>query len=352
MTCHRCLRWVMRLRVVTLFAATVPNVYCITLTERGDDAQANVTASDPVDQNKKPNVKHTNPFLHLAAGGVAGAISRTAVAPLERVKITMQVQHVKAGPPKYTGVFQGIFRMYREDGVRGLFIGNGINVLRIAPFTAVQFLSYDRYKKWMFGSSTELTPAQRLFAGGCAGMTAAMFTYPLDMMRARVTIGDSDSIWRGMRYVMRTEGGFLALYRGLWPTLVGVFPYIGIDFAVYDTLKPYMPREPPEYPGGPPGKVTTVGLLLCGATAGVVAQTCAYPIDLVRRRMQVQRATDPHRYHGIWHGLRSTVKREGFKGLYHGLLSNTLKAVPAIAISFAVYERAKEGLSSTGIIKD
>ena len=288
--------------------------------------------------------KGTSAILHgghkyLIAGGIAGAISRTCVSPLIRLKMLMQVQ---GNPPIITGVGQGLRYMIAKDGYKGLWRGNGTNIIRIAPTTAMQFFTFEILKSMLRnGEDRELHVLERLLAGGLAGTAAAVLTYPLDFIRARLTIQMGDKprykgIVHGMSTVVRKEGVF-ALYRGLWPTMVGVFPYIGVDFAVYETLKPYAPKIEGTH------QTTSLGLLVVGGIAGGVSQTLAFPLELIRRRLQVQGfVKNEYDYNGgIWDALKKTVKKDGVKGLYRGLVPNYLKAVPSIGIGFLVYERMK-----------
>jgi solute carrier family 25 phosphate transporter 23/24/25/41 len=114
-------------------------------------------------------------------------------------------------------------------------------------------------------------------------MTAAFLTYPLDFVRARLTLQGGENvqyrgIWHCMTSVVQQDGA-KGLYRGLWPTLAGVFPYIGIDFAVYETLRGKLPDK---YKNSK-GEHSKIALLCCGAVAGTAGQIIAYPFDLVRR---------------------------------------------------------------------
>lgn len=138
-------------------------------------------------------------------------------------------------------------------------------------------------------------------------MTACLLTYPLDFIRARLTLqGGKDvayrGIWHGLSSVVKTDG-VPGLYKGLWPSLVGIFPYIGIDFAVYETLRTNLPPSM----HNSRGESSRVALFCCGAIAGMVGQTVAYPLDLVRRRMQVQgfgAAAQSYHYQGLYHCIR------------------------------------------------
>ena len=279
----------------------------------------------------------------LVAGGVAGAVSRTLVSPLERLKLLFQMQGV---PPKYTGVIQGLRLIHKEDGIKGYFRGNLSNVIRITPASAFQFFFYDLYKKLFYDNRKDLNPLERLGAGGMAGMTACVLTYPLDFIRARLTLqSSSNTAYKGIAHGMVTvvrESGVRGLFRGLWPSLVGVFPYIGIDMSVYETLRANLPPSMKNAQGD----TARTALFCCGAVAGVVGQTIAYPLDLVRRRLQVQgfSGTQYHYQGGIISTMRQIVKQEGFGGLYHGMIPNYAKVVPAVAVSFVVYEQMRKVL--------
>eukprot|EP01083_Nonionella_stella_P259762 886517_1 len=178
-----------------------------------------------------------------------------------------------------------------------------------------------------------------------AGSTAAFCTYPLDFIRARLTVQEGggksqyNGIFHGMKTVYNREG-FLALYRGLWPTLVGVFPYIAIDFVIYEALKPYAPKRPHT------NQPTSLGIVACGGTAGLVSQTLAFPLELIRRRLQVQGFIKSNYNYsgGILNAFKQTIKYEGISGLYRGMTVNYVKCVPTIGIGFLVYERMAEFL--------
>lgn len=301
----------------------------------------------------------------LLAGGVAGGVSRTAVAPLERLKILLQVQNPHN--IKYSGTLQGLKYIWRTEGFKGLFKGNGTNCARIVPNSAVKFFSYEQASKgilWLYRQQTgnedaQLTPLLRLGAGACAGIIAMSATYPLDMVRGRLTVQTEASPYqyRGMFHALSTvlrQEGPRALYRGWVPSVIGVVPYVGLNFAVYESLKDWLIKSNAlGLNEGSDLGVTT--RLACGAAAGTVGQTVAYPLDVVRRRMQMVGWKDassiitgdrgskaPLEYTGMIDAFRKTVKYEGFGALYKGLVPNSVKVVPSIAIAFVAYEQVKD----------
>mmetsp|Transcript_31623 Transcript_31623/g.97746 ORF Transcript_31623/g.97746 Transcript_31623/m.97746 type:complete len:328 (-) Transcript_31623:212-1195(-) len=228
----------------------------------------------------------------LIAGGLAGGASRTCVAPLERVKILFQVQGISAGQntPRHQGVWASLRELVQRDGVRGLWRGNGLNCVRVVPSSAIQFGAYSLYKRVLFDAddSTHLAPSQLLVAGGLAGATSTAATYPIDLVRARRTVDFRGAVGPGLfgswRQIVAAEG-VRGLYRGILPSLCGIVPYIGIDFAVFDVLKRKCAARGVGVDSR--GDVTPLAKVACGALAGVCGMTVAFPLDTVRRNLQV-----------------------------------------------------------------
>ncbi|XP_075519360.1 mitochondrial adenine nucleotide transporter ADNT1-like [Primulina tabacum] len=301
----------------------------------------------------------------LVAGGVAGGVSRTAVAPLERLKILLQVQNPHN--VKYCGTIQGLKYIWRSEGFRGMFKGNGTNCARIVPNSAVKFFSYEQaskgilylYRQQTGNEDAQLTPLLRLGAGACAGIIAMSATYPMDMVRGRITVQTEKSPfqYRGMFHALSTvlrEEGFRALYKGWLPSVIGVVPYVGLNFAVYESLKDWLIKSKAFGLVGEDDELGVATRLACGATAGTVGQTIAYPLDVIRRRMQMVgwnhassivigdgRSKVALEYTGMIDAFKKTVRHEGFGALYRGLVPNSVKVVPSIAIAFVTYEQVK-----------
>ncbi|KAI3990508.1 hypothetical protein MKX01_022808 [Papaver californicum] len=279
----------------------------------------------------------------LVAGGVAGGVSRTAVAPLERLKILLQVQNPHS--IKYNGTIQGLKYIWNTEGFRGLFKGNGTNCARIVPNSAVKFFSYEQASRKCTVQSSITS-----WGGACAGIIAMSATYPMDMVRGRITVQTEASPYqyRGMIHALSTvlrEEGPRALYKGWLPSVIGVVPYVGLNFAVYESLKEWMIKAKPfGLVAESDTELSVTTRLACGAAAGTVGQTVAYPLDVIRRRMQM--------YTGMVDAFRKTVRNEGFGALYKGLVPNSVKVVPSIAIAFVTYEVVKDVLGDEMRISD
>eukprot|EP01089_Gocevia_fonbrunei_P012976 TRINITY_DN3205_c0_g1_i1.p1 TRINITY_DN3205_c0_g1~~TRINITY_DN3205_c0_g1_i1.p1 ORF type:complete len:158 (+),score=27.98 TRINITY_DN3205_c0_g1_i1:58-531(+) len=123
-------------------------------------------------------------------GAISGAFSRSATAPLERLKILNQVQHLSVNGTKYKGVFSALRKIWVEEGFLAYWKGNGTNVVRIMPSEAARFFSYDVFKKLLYGKEGQYatSPLVRVAAGALAGMTSTLATFPLDLVRSRLSI--------------------------------------------------------------------------------------------------------------------------------------------------------------------
>lgn len=287
----------------------------------------------------------------FCAGGVAGAVSRTVVSPLERLKILMQIQSVGRDAYKMS-VGQALGKMWKEEGWRGFMRGNGTNCIRIVPYSAVQFSSYNFYKRNFFESTpgAQLSPLARLVCGGIAGVTSVILTYPLDIVRTRLSIQSASfaelgpksqelpGMWATLGKMYKTEGGMAALYRGILPTVSGVAPYVGLNFMVYESARKFVTPDGQSNPGA-------IGKLVAGAVSGAVAQTCTYPFDVLRRRFQINTMSGMgYQYKGIFDAIRVIVAQEGLKGLYKGIVPNLLKVAPSMASSWLSFEMTRDFL--------
>ncbi|KAH7657139.1 solute carrier family 25 (mitochondrial phosphate transporter) member 23/24/25/41 protein [Dioscorea alata] len=286
--------------------------------------------------------KHVNASKYLIAGGVAGAISRTATAPLDRLKVVMQVQTTQAQ------LVPAIKDIWRDSRFLGFFRGNGLNVMKVAPESAIRFYTYEMLKDFIVSVRGEdksgIGTSGRLIAGGLAGAVAQTVIYPLDLVKTRLQTyvcegGKVPKIGKLSKDIWIQEGP-RAFYRGLIPSVIGMIPYAGIDLAAYETLKDisriYLLND------NEPGPLVQLG---CGTVSGALGATCVYPLQVIRTRMQAQRTNSSAAYKGMSDVFWRTLHHEGFTGFYKGILPNLLKVVPSASITYLVYESMKKSLS-------
>jgi solute carrier family 25 protein 42 len=265
----------------------------------------------------------------LLAGACAGALAKSIIAPLDRTKIIFQVSESK--PFSWLAVRNELKRIVVEEGPLKLWKGHSATLSRVIPYAAIQFATFDFCKRKLIRQPPKWY--ELLLSGSFAGATSVIFTYPLDLMRARMAVGHHHgSVYFNLREVYRTRG-FKALFRGLSPTLLGILPYAGISFSAFETFKKNVKRWKV-------GKdITTMERLGCGALAGFVAQSATYPLDIVRRRMQTENMCwQKPRYSSIIESFRVIIREEGTRGLTKALSMNAVKGPIAVGVSFTTHD--------------
>ena len=143
-------------------------------------------------------------------------------------------------------------------------------------------------------------------------------------------------MWQTLTTMYRTEGGIRALYRGILPTVTGVAPYVGLNFMIYESARQALTPEGQANP-------STAGKLCAGAISGAVAQSCTYPLDVLRRRFQINTMSGMgYQYKSIADALQTIFRQEGFRGLYKGISPNLLKVAPSMASSWLSFEMTRD----------
>ena len=216
---------------------------------------------------------------HLVTGGIAGGVSRTVTAPLERLKILRQLD-----TPEFLGLnmWQVLKKFYTVEGIKGFFKGNGSNVVKIVPFSALEFYSFEFFKDLICPKNDPRNKVGLLLSGSCAGILATVVTYPMDFVRTVLSI-QTDYKYKGMWDCMAQvykQSGLIALYRGMGMSCIGIAPFIGFKMSSFDLLKAhYLPK--------PTDPNFAMMNLVLGSAAGTIAASLTYPTDVIRRKMQL-----------------------------------------------------------------
>ncbi|EHK17538.1 uncharacterized protein TRIVIDRAFT_214109 [Trichoderma virens Gv29-8] len=293
----------------------------------------------------------------VSAGAIAGLVSRFIVAPLDVVKIRLQLQPYSLSDPlaplreapAYRGTVDTIKHILRHEGVTGLWKGNVPAELMYVCYSAVQFTTYRSTTVFLQNALPTRMPdsAETFVAGAVSGAAATGVTYPLDLLRTRFAAQGRHRVYsslRGALWDIYRDEGLKGFFRGLGPALGQIIPFMGIFFASYEGLRLQLGHL--HLPWGS-------GDATAGIVASVVAKTAVFPLDLVRKRIQVQGPTrskyvynDIPVYTSAVRGLRSIYRTEGLRGLYKGLPISLVKAAPASAITLWTYERSLKLLMS------
>jgi solute carrier family 25 (adenine nucleotide translocator) protein 4/5/6/31 len=281
-------------------------------------------------------------------GGVSAAVSKTAAAPIERIKLLVQNQDemIRAGrlDRKYNGIVDCFRRTAQAEGVMSLWRGNTANVIRYFPTQALNFAFRDTYKsmfaykkerdgyaKWMMGN---------LASGGAAGATSLLFVYSLDYARTRLANdaksakGGGDRQFNGLVDVYRktlASDGIAGLYRGFGPSVLGIVVYRGLYFGMYDSIKPVV------LVGSLEGSFLASFLLGWTVTTG--AGIASYPLDTIRRRMMMT-SGEAVKYKSSMDAARQIIAKEGVKSLFKGAGANILRGVAGAGV-LSIYDQVQ-----------
>jgi len=267
------------------------------------------------------------------AGGIAAAISKTCVAPIERVKLLLQVQHVSkqiAADKQYKGIVDCLIRIPKEQGFLSFWRGNLANVIRYFPTQALNFAFKDKYKMVFLGGVDKKTQFWRYFlgnlaSGGAAGATSLCFVYPLDFARTRLAADVGKAANREFNGLINCLGkifksdGLLGLYRGFSVSVQGIIIYRAAYFGLYDTGKGMLSTDAKHTP--------LVVSWMIAQSVTVVSGIISYPFDTVRRRMMMQsgRAKQNMLYKNTLDCWIKIGKGEGARAFFKGALSNIIR---------------------------
>ncbi|KAI9260541.1 mitochondrial carrier domain-containing protein [Phascolomyces articulosus] len=269
----------------------------------------------------------------------------------------------------------------KDAGVMGLFQGHSVTLLRIFPYAAIKFVAYEQYRAVLMPTRAHENGRRQFIAGSLAGVTSVLFTYPLDLLRVRMAY-EVKQVGKARPGLLSTcaqiynepaaghnRGGLsfkiVNFYRGFMPTVAGMIPYAGLSFWTHHIATEFCRFNPmvTQYTRAPldfdpqssdltPSQkrilekppLNTWAELASGGIAGLVAQTGSYPLEVIRRRMQVGGLLNPEVFVSFMDTVKDIYRVKGFKGFYVGLSIGYIKVAPLMATSFAVYERMKTAL--------
>lgn len=296
-------------------------------------------------------------LVDFLAGGVSGAISKTATAPIERVKLVIQTQDanpkiISGEVARYTGMGDAFARITKEQGVGAFWRGNATNIIRYFPTQAFNlafkdnikkaFPKYDKNKQfWSFF-------ATQLASGGAAGAASLTIVYPLDYARTRLAsdVGGGKKQFNGLMDCLtktaKGPGGFFSLYNGYGPSVAGIIAYRGAQFGLNDTIMAFNPYAKEQ------GLIAVASKFVVAQIAVTASGLVAYPFDTVRRRLQMQsdKPVEERLYKGTMDCGAKILKEEGFGGMYKGALANIFRGVGA-SLVLVLYGEIKLSLEKS-----
>jgi solute carrier family 25 (mitochondrial adenine nucleotide translocator), member 4/5/6/31 len=282
-------------------------------------------------------------LINFMAGGVSGAVAKTATAPIERVKLLIQTQDanpkiISGEVKRYTGIVDCFTRVAKEQGIKAFWRGNLTNIIRYFPTQAFNFAFKDSIKS-LFPRVDKNKEFWKFFminmaSGGLAGAGSLMIVYPLDYARTRLAsdVGTGKQQFTGLvDCITKTvkSSGISGLYNGVGVSVLGIIPYRGAYFGLFDTLSGYNPYQKNE------NAVLRAGSkFVCAQFSAISAGYASYPFDTVRRRLQMQseKPQEEWVYKGTMDCFQKIVANEGTAALFKGAGANALRTVGAAMV--------------------
>lgn len=323
----------------------------------------------------------------LLAGGIAGSIGKTITAPLSRLTILFQVHSMVSSRHRdrfSDSVSSALMKVLKTEGVLALWKGNGASVVHRFPYSAVNFFTFellrssiDQWRQEIESDTIEEVSSvgswkTTFLSGAIAGAFATIACYPIDLIRTRLaTQLDTEKRYNGILHAafrIRADEGFRGLYRGLGATLMVTVPNLAINFTLFESLKEFAIQYRSHQTLEVDSLDTICGnenlnlnfddydelqdsdedderlgiadTLLCGGVSGIASSLVTFPIDVVRRRLQISgiHSTNPS---GLFTIASQLFKEQGVRGFYRGLTPELMKVIPMVGITFGMFDKLK-----------
>ncbi|XP_048853871.1 solute carrier family 25 member 45 [Brienomyrus brachyistius] len=285
------------------------------------------------------------PFVEFIAGWISGAVGLVVGHPMDTMKVRLQTQST------YRGILDCVSKTYKHEGINGFFKGMSFPVLSIAISNSVAFGSYSNaldyltqseYTDRSQGNPISLTAVY--MAGSFSGATQVVVSAPIDLVKVRLqTQIRTGEKYRGPMHclaVILKEEGPRGLFRGMGALALRDVPCFGLYFLPYEFFCRLLTEA-----GKPPG---TFAVLVAGGIAGVVTWACATPMDVVKARLQLS-GTGGLAYRSVLDCVRVSMREEGLRFFFKGLLLNSIRAFPVNAVTFLSYESLMRTMTSRAL---
>lgn len=260
------------------------------------------------------------------AGSCSGVITKTLIAPFDRIKILYQVNNpliIKNKPLIYN-----IKNIYYKEGFLSFYKGNISNILKHVPTYSLKFTFNDFYKQKLYNNNLNFN--QSIFCGLLTGYSLITITYPLDLLRTNIAIKDNN-----ISFIKRTclNEGLKGFYKGYGLSVLTGSMHISLQMSSYDYYKKILLYYECN---------NNVKNLFAGSCAGVTAATLTYPGDVVRKNMHIENINTFNCFNKI-------INKYGYKSLFNGLKISIIKTIPNAAIQFATFDFIKNFLYKNNI---
>ena len=286
------------------------------------------------------HVMGTGGALFLA-GGTAGALAKTCTAPLDRLKILMQIssanqQTAAAKAAASGGLIPAFIAIGKSEGIKGYWKGNVPQVIRILPYSTAMLNSYEFYKQQFGGDqyreTGKLPVSSRLMSGALAACTATLVTYPLDIIRLRLSVDPNMTTMTQVCKAIIKEEGATAFFKGLPATCLSISPYSALNFCMFDLIKKAIP-----------GEETAQTVATASFIATMLASGTCDPLDTIRRQMQLKSSS----YANVFDAGKAILARDGVGGMFRGFVPNVIKNAPNKSVQLTTFDMFKRKIKES-----
>ena len=280
-------------------------------------------------------------FALFLAGGTAGALAKTCTAPLDRLKIIMQISSVNqqtaaAKAAASGGLIPAFIAIGKSEGIKGYWKGNVPQVIRILPYSTAMLNSYEFYKQQFGGDqyreTGKLPVSSRLMSGALAACTATLVTYPLDIIRLRLSVDPNMTTMTQVCKAIIKEEGAKAFFKGLPATCLSISPYSALNFCMFDLIKKAIP-----------GEETAQTVATASFIATMLASGTCYPLDTIRRQMQLKSSS----YANVFDAGKAILARDGVGGMFRGFVPNVIKNAPNKSVQLTTFDVFKRKIKES-----
>jgi len=298
---------------------------------------ATTTSNQAYPQTKSSSNKKPNPLISLSAGCISGAIEAVAVWPMEYMKTQLQLmgKPLAGQKPKFTGIFDGLFYTYKNNGFYALYRGLAPTLIGSIPKAGIRFGGNAQLKNMLRDKDGSVSRSANFLAGAGAGIIEAIFCVtPLETLKTKLIQANLPMI-KGIKQIYAAErlGGF---YKGLSATIMKQASNQGLRFFWFNEYKNVVTNDGQK-------KMTPLLSLLGGMSAGIFSTLGNNPFDVVKTRMQ---GMDSKNYNSTLDCFVKIMKLEGFKGFYKGCLARMGRVVPGQGIIFMSVEMIENDLNA------
>uniref|UniRef100_A0AC34FWA6 ADP/ATP translocase n=1 Tax=Panagrolaimus sp. ES5 TaxID=591445 RepID=A0AC34FWA6_9BILA len=296
------------------------------------------------------STSHSSDWRHLAkgctAGGAAAVISKTALAPVDRLKLVLQLQNAQVylAKQKYSGLVDCLVKIKSEQGILSLWRGNSASIARCFPSYALNFAFRDYFRLLFLGGVDKKKEHGRfvlgnIAAGGAGGATTLCICYPLDFARTRLAVDskkDGSQRFKGMNDCLKkiySKDGIRGLYRGFVVSLQFIVVSRAVFFGLFDTIRLTAVDDSK--------KLSFFSLWCLAQTCIVTSSIMCYPLDTVRRRLMMESGKKEKLYSGSIDCWQKIMRQEGMNGFFRGAMTNSLKTTSGALVLAIYYEVLK-----------